>query len=325
VGYSVSGGGDAVANGQDDLLIGAPFYDGPTLTDSGRVIQTISHLPLGAIIEVDRVGGAAANAIDGVIWTGEAAGDRLGAAVASVGDVTGDGFDDIALGAPMADPDGTSDAGKVYVIEGGPVADPTLGSVSVSTVGTTTPGIVFTGTESGEHAGSALAGTGDVNGGGTADFLVGAPERTTASQTDSGTVYVLQLDDSDGDGRVDSQDCAPSDAAVWAVPGEAQNLTLSWNSGTSTVTLTWASPIELGGLASTIIRYDTVRSASPGDFVSGAVCVESNGTDLVSTDNAAQSPGTARNYLVRAENTACGAGSAGTSSSGAQRSVRACP
>jgi len=42
--------------------------------------------------------------IDGIQWTGTAAGDQLGEAVAGVGDVTSDGYDDVVLGAPYADP-----------------------------------------------------------------------------------------------------------------------------------------------------------------------------------------------------------------------------
>jgi hypothetical protein len=128
--------------------------------------------------------------VKGAIWTGEATGDELGTAVAGIKDVTGDGYDDIALGAPLFDvPNGFSpipDAGAVYLINGSP-ATGFLGSRSVSEVGTTVAGQRFTGTEAGEHAGSSVAGTGDINDDGRNDFAVGAPDRGS----DAGTTYTV--------------------------------------------------------------------------------------------------------------------------------------
>ena len=99
------------------------------------MLQTSQLIPSG-VYDAEDVG----TTIAGVIWTGEAADDQLGTAVAGVGDVTGDGFDDIVLGAPFSDPvvGGVpqDDAGAVYVIAGSPVAG-FLGTESVGDVGTT--------------------------------------------------------------------------------------------------------------------------------------------------------------------------------------------
>ena len=185
LGFAVAAGGDALADGVPDLLIGAPTYDVGGQTDAGRALHTSQVIPTG-VYSANAVGAT----ISGVIWTGGAAGDELGYAVAGVSDVTGDGFDDIVLGAPFVDPvvAGTpqTDAGAVYLIDGLP-ATGTLGSRSVTDVGTTIAGQEFTGTQAGEHAGSAIAGTGDVSGDGTSDFAVGAPGRDAGS----GTVYMV--------------------------------------------------------------------------------------------------------------------------------------
>ena len=185
VGYSVARGGDALADGVPDILIGAPSYDDGGDADAGRALQISQIMPSGEY-SADAVGGI----VKGAIWTGEATGDQLGTAVAGVKDVTGDGYDDIALGAPLFDvPNGfttLTDAGAVYLINGSP-APGLLGSHSVADVGTVIAGQRFTGTEAGEHAGSSITGTGDINDDGRNDFAVGAPERAS----DSGTTYTV--------------------------------------------------------------------------------------------------------------------------------------
>ena len=47
------------------------------------------------------------------------ANDYSGRSVSSAGDVNGDGFDDVIIGARRADPGGTSSAGESYVVFGG--------------------------------------------------------------------------------------------------------------------------------------------------------------------------------------------------------------
>jgi hypothetical protein len=140
-----------------------------------------------------------------------------------------------------------------------------------------------------------------------------------------GSPYDLELwmlplgTDGDGDGISDAMDCAPSNAAVWAVPGEVSNLTLS--KGTSTTLLQWAVPAAPGG---TLPAYDALRATSPGGFAGpGATCVETNDSADRSASDAAV-PAPAFFYLVRAGNL-CGEGTLGSASSGAVRAGRTCP
>ncbi|MCP4306408.1 MAG: hypothetical protein GY788_16390, partial [bacterium] len=53
----------------------------------------------------------------GFIVQGDVAGDWAGRGVSSAGDVNGDGFDDLIVGAPRGD-DGGSYAGEAYVVFG---------------------------------------------------------------------------------------------------------------------------------------------------------------------------------------------------------------
>jgi hypothetical protein len=90
---------------------------------------------------------------------GENAGDWFGYSVATAGDVNGDGYADLVVGAPSYD----DYRGKAYVYHGSPAG---LGH---------TPAWTAVGENAGDHFGYAVATAGDVNGDGYADLVVGAP------------------------------------------------------------------------------------------------------------------------------------------------------
>ena len=61
---------------------------------------------------------SALNGSNGFAINGIATDDRSGYSVSSAGDVNGDGFDDLIIGAPNADPNGITNAGQSYVVFG---------------------------------------------------------------------------------------------------------------------------------------------------------------------------------------------------------------
>ncbi len=65
------------------------------------------------------------------------------------------------------------------------------GIIEVCDVGVTYAGEQRLGTDSGEHAGSSLAGVGDLNGDGNNDFVTGAPNSNLGGNPDSGTTYMV--------------------------------------------------------------------------------------------------------------------------------------
>jgi Ca2+-binding RTX toxin-like protein len=122
----------------------------------------------GAVVELSSLDGTNGFEIDA-----EAPGDQLGGSVSSAGDVNGDGFDDVIVGAWGARPNG-SFSGASYVVFGGPdgfSANLDLGLLDG------TNGFQISGSGSAhERIGGAVASAGDVNGDGFADVIIGAPE-----------------------------------------------------------------------------------------------------------------------------------------------------
>jgi hypothetical protein len=93
-GRTAYGIADVDGDGLDDVLVGAPGWDGPAGADQGRV-YLYSSLDQGLIRT----------------WEGEAAGDQFGSAVSALGDLGGDGISELVVGAM----DAGGGPGRAYV------------------------------------------------------------------------------------------------------------------------------------------------------------------------------------------------------------------
>ena len=163
-GRSVSDAGDVNGDGIADLLIGAPYGDGGG-SNSGESYVIFGNTAITKSTTATlRLGDLDGNL--GFTITGLTAGDRLGYAVAIVGDINGDGFADLLVGADSGDPPGGGNAGESYVVFGSATVGAS-GSVDLSSSALNgANGFVLNGIDASDYSGARLAPAGDVNGDG---------------------------------------------------------------------------------------------------------------------------------------------------------------
>lgn len=164
-GEAVSMAGDFNCDGDLDILIGAPSAsptdaDGAAQTAAGAAYVVFGTPSSGSLSQAD------------VMFLGDEAGARAGQSLASLGDINGDGCDDLAIGAPFSDRGGDR-SGIVYIFFGGAERS---GTYSVKDANAK-----LVGASSRDGAGFSITGVGDVNGDRTQDFLIGAYTATVPS------------------------------------------------------------------------------------------------------------------------------------------------
>jgi hypothetical protein len=159
-------------DGADDLAVGVPGENVGSVVDAGAV--TVLYGSSGGLTSI---GSQQFTQPVSAVETD----DQFGAALAS-GDVDGDGFADLVVGAPFEDVGGTVDAGAVSVLYGAAGGLTTTGGQTFVQVG----GAV----EAGDQFGAAL-GAGDFDNDGVSDVAAGAPFEDVGTIPDAGAVGVL--------------------------------------------------------------------------------------------------------------------------------------
>jgi hypothetical protein len=164
-GGSVSDAGDVNGDGYDDVVVGAHGEDtGSSTSWVGRAYV---------------FDGETGNPLHTLASPNEESDGCFGISVSSAGDVNGDGYDDVVVGARWENP-GTSpeDAGRAYVFDG--------------LTGSLLHTLVSPNEESNGNFGDSVSGSGDVNGDGHDDVVIGAyREDPGSSPEDAGRAYVF--------------------------------------------------------------------------------------------------------------------------------------
>ncbi|MGE0113185.1 beta strand repeat-containing protein [Aquabacterium sp.] len=180
-GYRVSAAGDVNGDGLADVIVGAFLADAASgVRDIGK-----SYVVFGKTSTTALDLSAVEAGSGGFVINGHSYADGSGSSVSSAGDVNGDGFADLIIGAPGA---GLSTEGKSYVVFG----KATTSTVNLSSIEAGTGGFVINGQSHIDESGYSVSAAGDVNGDGLADVIVGAPHADPSSGgTDAGKSYVV--------------------------------------------------------------------------------------------------------------------------------------
>jgi hypothetical protein len=185
-GFTASGAGDVNGDGFDDLIIGAHDADGPgnTRSDAGDSYVIFGRPSFPPTVELSRLGDA------GITIFGENPSDRSGVSVRTAGDVNGDGFSDLVIGADLADSLGNSRtaAGNTYVLFGNPTPPESIDLAIPDTAD-----VIILGADAYDASGLPVSSAGDINGDGFDDLLIGAHRGDAADNAkyNAGDTYVI--------------------------------------------------------------------------------------------------------------------------------------
>jgi hypothetical protein len=203
-GAAVKAAGDVNGDGVADIIIGA-YRHGPGDhygagasyvvfgRDTLRMGDFPAVVPLANLLPAGGGDGTRGFVIDGIDPL-----DSSGFAVSGAGYVNGDGVDDLAIGAPLADGGDKQNAGEGYVVFGrDPIRDGRfppllpLATLMPAAGGDGSHGFVLVGARAFDYAGYAVSSAGDMNGDGVGDLFISAKAADPSVRDYAGESYVV--------------------------------------------------------------------------------------------------------------------------------------
>jgi Ca2+-binding RTX toxin-like protein len=176
IGLDVSSAGDVNGDGVDDLMLSGSGGDGDVRYPGVTYVIYGSTDSFAASIGTSSLDGSNGFAIVGADDFADG-----GHELSSIGDLNGDGYDDLLIA-------GGSDDAAAFVIYGSaeaPAAELSLADIDGSN------GFAITGPSAGTRLGWDVAGIGDFNRDGYDDFVVGAPSYSPDFRSQAGSAFVV--------------------------------------------------------------------------------------------------------------------------------------
>jgi len=249
-GNSVSWAGDVNGDGIPDVIVGA-HQANFTKINSGSA-YVFSGADGSLIFRLD----------------GGNESDHFGKAVSGVGDVDGDGLDDVLVAAHAANPAGKVDAGSVYLFSG---ADESL---------------IFRwdGEAENDFFGNSVSGAGDFDGDNIQDIIIGAPQADPGGASEAGKMYVFSGADGsplfqrDGDNAGDHFGFSVTNAGDFDQDGFAEVMVGASQADPSNLLNAGSAYAFSGPAGSLLYRWDGTSFAGQfGRSVSGAGDMDGDG------------------------------------------------
>ena len=255
-GRSVASPGDVNGDGRPDVLGGAPE------TGVAQGAAFVALAPFSGTLDLLAPGSS------GYAINGAAGGGRAGTAVAGAGDLNRDGRADVLVGAPQVGNNGRPFSGSTYVVYG----LPSPASISLASLGGA--GFRIDGAVAAQQSGRSV-GSGDVNGDGSTDILIGAPFSSFNGRINSGSVHVV----------LGGADLGPTDLASLGSTGIRLD-----GAAASLFFGSVLTAVDLSGDRIDDVVAASVRASGNGRVDSGSIYIVNGGPAVASRDLGVTAP-----------------------------------